>query len=71
MHMQPPLVDLAVRAQPAQSESVNAVTLLGHSCHENSDTSRGLPINYRPILRNLRMLDRRGVAMSRAASFTA
>ena len=71
MQMAPPDVDLAVFEQPAQSLSVNPVTLSGMDCHGNSDTSLGFPIKYLPILRSRFKSDSRGRDMFLAASLTA
>ena len=69
--MAPPLVDLAVLTHPAQSESVNDVTLVGMSCQTNLDTNLGLPIKYLPILRSLLMAEALGALMPLADSLTA
>ena len=42
----PPLVDQAVRLQPAQSESEKPSTWLGCYCHENFETARGRLFKY-------------------------
>ena len=71
MQTAPPMVDLAVTAQPAQSESVNVVTRLGQSCQAKLEISRGLPIRYFPIFLNGRMPEAFGALILRAASFKA
>ena len=70
MHTIPPLVLLAVRWQPAQSESVNEVTISVGLCQLNSITNLGLPMRYLPILVRSFQLRVLGADMSLAASFT-
>ena len=47
--MIPPLVLRAVLTQPAQSESVNVVTMDCWACHGKWYTSLGAPAKYLPI----------------------
>ena len=70
-HTAPPLVDLAVREHPAQSQSVKDVNRSGGSCQANLMTSRGAPIRCLPILRSCLLPDALGALMHRAGSFTA
>ena len=71
MQIAPPLVDRAVREQPAQSLSVNAVIFVGASCHLNNDISRGWPRRYFQIFRNHLKSDGFGQLIFLAASLTA
>ena len=70
MQIMPPLVLLDVLAHPAQSESVNAVTVSFGLCHLNLITNLGLPRRYLPILFTNFQLLTLGVAICLAASLT-
>ena len=67
MHTIPALVLLAVLAHPAQSESVNDVTVSVGLCHLKLITSLCLPMRYLPILFSSFQLLIFGVAICLAA----
>ena len=69
--MHPPVVDFRVSLSPAQSASVNTLSLSIVLCHLNLCTSLGLPLRYRASLFNLHQSAAVGLLTPLASSFTS
>ena len=67
----PPLVDLAVRLQPAQSASEWASMSGVAHCHPYFHTNLRLPFKYQPILFNISHAQGVGLDISRHTSVVA